>query len=284
MNRFLVFTFFVSICFYQTKGQITSSWFSIKEIEKNVWVIDDHKAANIYLITGKDSSLVVDTGMGTADLSSLIKKLTDKPLIVVNTHGHPDHAGANFQFMKVYVHPADSLSARNCNLPERRANAAQNMLRGDTPSKEELFSGTAFNTKLIPVREGHIFNLGDRRIEVMETPGHTPGSICLLDIENKLLFSGDNNNILVWLFLQGCSPLHDYLKTLEKQKQRISEFTTLFPGHGIPIPGSFINDQIACVKGILDGTCQSKEYKSFAGDALICTSGLASVAYNPGNL
>lgn len=118
----------------------------------------------------------------------------------------------------------------------------------------------------------------------METPGHTPGSICLLDIDNELLFSGDNNNMLVWLFLGGCTPLHEYLETLEKQQRRLAEFETLFPGHGPPMAADFINDQVACVKAILDGTCESRPYESFAGNAMICTWGRASVAYNPDNL
>jgi hydroxyacylglutathione hydrolase len=284
MSRLIVTILLTATFLGQCKGQTASSWFTYKEIEKNVWVIDDHKAVNVYLIIGKDSSLVVDTGMGTADLHSLISKLTGKPLIVVNTHGHPDHAGANYQFDKVYVHPADSLSARACNSPVQRENAAKNMQRGESPLKDEIFTETPIETRLIPIHEGHVFHLGDRLIQVMETPGHTPGSICLLDINNKLLFTGDNNNTLVWLFLNGCSPLHEYLTTLEKQKLRISEFTTLFPGHGIPEPSNFINDQIACVKGILNKTCKSQEYKSFAGNAMMCTSGQASVAYNPSNL
>ena len=203
---------------------------------------------------------------------------------MVNTHGHSDHAGGNYQFAKVFVHPQDSLNARICNLPENRLSAAKNMLHGESPSKDDMFNGTPIHTKLVPVHEGHLFNLGDRVIQVIETPGHTPGSICLLDMKNKLLFSGDNNNTLVWLFLNGCSPLHDYLKTLEKLGLRIKEFDTLFPGHGIPKPAAFINDQISCVKSILNGTCESVEYKSFAGDAMMCTFGQASVAYNPDNL
>jgi hydroxyacylglutathione hydrolase len=284
MYKLVVTLLFVLTLIFPCIGQNASSWFSYKEIEKNVWVIDDHKAVNIYLIVGTDSSLVVDTGMGTADLKSVIGKLTSKPVIVVNTHGHPDHAGANYQFSIVYIHPADSLSARRCNLPEQRANAAKNMQRGDSPSTEEIYKKEPLNTKLIPVREGRIFNLGDRRIQVMETPGHTPGSICLIDIDNKLMFSGDNNNSLVWLFLDGCSPLHDYLKTLERQRDRISEFRTFLPGHGIPEPAGFINDQISCVKSILSESCKPEEYKSFAGNALICTFGSAGVAYNPDNL
>lgn len=265
-------------------SQNTTSWYSVKEVSPKVWLIDDHGADNMYLIEGKDSSLLVDTGLGAADLASFVKKLTSKPLIVVNTHGHPDHAGANYQFNKVYVHPADSSTARACNRPEAREGSGNTMLQRNRPSADELFKGIPINTRLVPVQEGYVFNLGGRRIQVMETPGHTPGEICLLDIENKLLFTGDNNNGLVWLFLQNCKPLHEYLVSLEKQVKRITEFTTIFPGHGVPMPADFIKDQVICVKGILDGTLERKEYKSFAGNAMISTFGKASVAFNPENL
>jgi hypothetical protein len=78
--------------------------------------------------------------------------------------------------------------------------------------------------------------------------------------------------------------LHEYLTTLEKQAKRISEFTTIFPGHGTPLPSDFINDQIACVKGILDNTLERKPYKSFAGNAMVAVYSRASVAFNPANL
>jgi hydroxyacylglutathione hydrolase len=249
-------------------GQNATSWYSVKEVSPKVWLIDDHGADNMYLIEGSDSSLLVDTGLGTADLASFVKKLTSKPLIVVNTHGHPDHSSA----------------ARAYNRPEAREGSGNTMLQGNKPSSDELFKGISINTRLIPVQEGYIFNLGGRRIQVMETPGHTPGELCLLDIENKLLFTGDNNNVLVWLFLQNCKPLHEYLASLEKQVKRMAEFTTILPGHGVPIPADFIKDQVICVKGILDGTLERKPYKSFAGNAMISTAAKASVAFNPENL
>lgn len=265
-------------------AQTEAGWFSEKEVSPKVWQINDNGADNIWLVEGRDSSILIDTGLGVADLVSFVKKITVKPLIVINTHGHPDHSGSNYQFEKVYVHPADSSDARRCNLPEARAASSGSMVQGKAPSESDKYKGKPFNTRLIPVSEGQIFNLGGRRLQVMNTPGHTHGSICLLDIENKLLFTGDNNNVLVWLFLQNCDPLHEYLVTLEKQIKKLDSFTTLFPGHGFQMQSDFINDQVACVKGILDKSIEAKPYKSFAGDAMISTSGRASVAFNPGNL
>jgi hydroxyacylglutathione hydrolase len=264
--------------------QTTTPWYTVNGVGPGVRVISDHGADNIYLIEGTDSALLVDTGLGSADLASYVKKLTSKPLIIVITHGHPDHAGSDHQFSRVYIHPADSAAARQFNLPEARAASSKNMQQGNSPADNELFKGNPFNTRMIPVFEGHLFRLGGRSIKVIEVPGHTPGEICLLDIENKLLFTGDNNNVLVWLFLQNCRPLHEYLLTLEKQAGLMPQFTTIFPGHGTPLPADFINDQIACVKGILDNSLERKPYKSFAGNAMVSVWGRASVAFNPDNL
>jgi len=284
MKKILIFILICLPAFGRIAGQSTGTWFTAEEISPKVMVISDHGADNMYLIEGNDSALLVDTGLGSADLASYVKKLTSKPLIIVITHGHPDHAGSNYQFSEVYIHPADSAAARQFNLPEARAASSKNMQQGNAPAENELFKGKPFNTKMISVSEGYLFRLGGRSVKVIEAPGHTPGEICLLDVENKLLFTGDNNNSLVWLFLQNCKPLHEYLATLEKQEAMMSHFTTIFPGHGGPMPADFINDQIACVKGILDNSLERKSYKSFAGNAMISVWGRASVTFNPDNL
>jgi hydroxyacylglutathione hydrolase len=265
-------------------GQEGTSWFSVKEVFPKVWVIGDHGADNMYVIEGKDSALLVDTGLGVADLSACVKKITSKPLIVVNTHGHPDHSGANYQFDKVYMNAADFEAARSYNTPETISGASRNMTGGNAQADGEKYKGEIHPTKLIAVSDGYVFYLGGRNIQVMETPGHTPGSLCFLDVENKLLFSGDNNNGLVWLFLENCLPLRQYGATLQKQESRLKEYTTLFPGHGPEMPADFVKDQVRCVQGILDGSLERKPYQSFAGSAMISTFGKASVAYNLDNL
>jgi hydroxyacylglutathione hydrolase len=269
---------------YSQDKPVVSSWFSVKEVLPRVWVIDDHKAVNMYLVIGSDSAMLIDTGMGSADLLAQVRKLTHKPLIVVNTHGHPDHAGADFQFDKIYVHPADSAAVRACNLPESRVSAATNMLRGAVPQPGELYKGPEKHFNMVALKDGYTFNLGDHHIKVIETPGHTPGSICLLDKEYKILFTGDNDNTAVWLFLPTCSPLSVYYNTLQKLAARLTEFDTLLPGHGLPKKSEFILDQVECVKSILNHTCKSEPYDTFAGKAMLCKYGNAEVAYNPDNL
>src|SRR6187549_2649383 len=83
---------------FQLHAQAPSEhpWFKAKRINEKVWHIADGNIDNIYLIEGRDSALLIDTGIGGANLPAFIKSLTSLPVIVVNSHSHPDHSGSNY--------------------------------------------------------------------------------------------------------------------------------------------------------------------------------------------
>jgi hydroxyacylglutathione hydrolase len=264
----------------------SETWFTTKQVAEGVWRIDDHGNDNMYLVEGRDKALLVDTGLGVADLAGFVKSLTALPVIVVNTHGHPDHAGGNPQFRQAYAHPSDFELIKRFFAGDYRANTVRRILL-ESPGLASLILRDTMDLKiplLLPATQGTVFDLGGRKLEVIETPGHTSGSICLLDAENKLLFTGDNDNTLVWLFLKDCLPLETYLQTLQSLKQRAGEFETLLPGHGDPLDKTFIDEQIVCAQNILSGACKGEPYQSFAGDALLCTYKRAGIAFDPENL
>ena len=275
----------IGISFSQTETEKANSWFKAKRVADGVWCIDDKGNDNMYLVEGKEKALLIDTGIGVAKLSDFVKTLTRLPVIVVNTHGHPDHAGSNNQFKAAYAHPLEFDAIRQMAGGGSRKNF-ESMTKGssaaDIVSIEEASKMPP--AQLLPLKDHQVFDLGNRKLEVIETPGHTPGEIVLLDSANKLVFTGDNDNMLVWLFLPTCTPLEIYLQSLEKLRRREGEFNTILPGHGTPLPGSFVDEQIACVKSILDGTCKGEPYKSFAGESLACRYKSATVAFDPKNL
>ncbi len=260
-----------------------SGWFTAAEVAPSTWCIDDHGIANIYLVIGAERALLVDTGAGAADLRGYAQSLTSLPLSVINTHGHPDHVGANFQFGAIMAHAADFAAIRKMATPEElRAHA--DMLGGAVVPEADRYTGPVQSLTLAAVKDGDRIDLGGRTLEVIEAPGHTPGEIVLLDRGNKLLFGGDNSNTLVWLFLPTSLPLETYLQSLEKVHTRAGEFDLLLPGHGGPIDSAFVGEQIACVKGILSGTAASEVYKTFMGDARLSRHKRAAVAFDPNNL
>lgn len=264
----------------------SASWFSIKQVADGVWRIDDHGNDNMYLVVGNKKALLVDAGTGLADLSACIKKLTSLPIIVVNTHGHMDHSGGDYQFPEVFAHPADSgMVLQSCNVESHKQMAESVPIR--YPEMDSLINKDFSNARvpeLLAIQEGFVFDLGDRRLEVIGTPGHTRGSICLLDAKNKLLFAGDNDNGLVWLFLKECLPLEEYVNSLRGLQKRSGEFTMVLPGHGDPLDKDFIDEQVACGEQILSGACTGEPYKTFVDYARVCKYKRASIAFNPDNL
>ena len=275
-----------SLC-AQTTDSIISSHpcFKVYKISEDIRRIVDNGIVNVYLVEGRDSALLIDNGLGAANLRDFIKSLTKLPLIVVITHAHPDHAGANYQFPQVYANPDDFEAVKFFTTPEMRAGTLQAMLRNPVPDSLK-FKDTVNQrgTVLLPAKNGYVFNLGDRKLEVIQVPGHTKGSICLLDSKEKFLFTGDNDNTLVWLHTRDALPLETYLESLKKLQSRANDFITLLPGHGDPTDREFIKDQIGCVENILAGKCKGSTYETFAGNGLLCAYKRAQVAYNPDNL
>jgi glyoxylase-like metal-dependent hydrolase (beta-lactamase superfamily II) len=82
MKRYLMTLVLAAAAINQTSCQDAGTWFSAKEVFPKVWQISDHGADNMYVIEGSDSSLLIDTGVGAADLASFVKKLTLKPMIL----------------------------------------------------------------------------------------------------------------------------------------------------------------------------------------------------------
>ena len=174
----------------------------IKEVHPGIWLMDEAHEATGYLVVGEEKACVIDTMNGYNDLYAAVRKITDKPLIVVNTHGHPDHIFGNVFFDHAYMHPDDLPLSRRFTEDPEFIRLAQENGRCMPPFRD--------------VREGDVFDLGGRHLEVFELPGHTPGGILLLLREDRILFTGDSINHHLWMQLEGCLPMHEFLQKLDR--------------------------------------------------------------------
>ncbi len=221
---------------------------------------------NMYLVVGTEKALLIDTGNPGNITPEEIKAFTNLPLLVVNTHAHPDHSGSNSRFEKVYIHEAD-------------LEAGKRYSRG--------------NVELIPIKEGYVFDLGGKKLEVIGVRGHTPGSICLLDAQDKLLFGGDTANLETWAQISNV-PLETYKKSMERLLKWKDQYDRILPGHNAPLPASYITDLIACADEILAGKgapspqpAQAAQPTGRGGPtagSLLHKYGRATIRYNPNNL
>lgn len=273
----------VSAASHDTTAPVKSEWFTASEVAPGTWRIVDHETVNIYLVVGRDRAVLIDTGYGRANLRRYVQSLTSLPLTVVNTHGHGDHAGANLQFGAALAHPADFGDIERTAASVQRARSRD----PEVPAVDQFdYASDAEPLALSPVKDGDILDLGGRRLEIIETPGHTAGEIVLLDRANQLLFAGDHINRLVWLQLPNCLPLEIYLVSLEKLAAREADFATIMPGHNEPFERGVLNEKIACVKAILAGTISDEPYSTGPSysKGRIAKFERSSVVFNPKNL
>jgi len=195
-------------------------------------VIVGELQTNCYIVASdKNNAFVIDPGDDIEDIKSVLKKHGLKASFIVNTHGHIDHIKANAGLkLPLYVHENE-----NDMVTDPKKNPSSIFLGSFTVVKPE---------KLL--KEGDKVVLDELSFEVIHTPGHTMGGMCLLG--EGALFSGDTlfYNGVGRTDLPGASHA-ELLKSLKKLSQ-LREGTRVYPGHG---PDTTIGREIKA--GTLNG-------------------------------
>lgn len=179
--------------------QTTEDWFRVYQIYPDIYAIyeDKHFQEVIsYLITADDKAMMIDTGLGIGNIKSVTDALCDKEVFVVHTHTHFDHIGGDWQYGKSYVlddpiavkRMRYGLSAKEVEKNVAEGSTWQPYPRGFDPLTYCIRPAASFST----FRNGDVFEVGKRRFEVIETPGHSPDSVMFADRENRILFTGDS--------------------------------------------------------------------------------------------
>ncbi len=220
------------------------SVYCLTEVLPHVYRIEN-SGVHMDLLVGEHHALLFDTGYGFEDLHGLVRRITDLPLYVVNSHGHVDHAAGNWQFDEVFIHPLDVAVCIEHNGPEMRMAEMDTAVLPEHFDLEEYLSHDCGHLR--PVVEGDVFDLGGITLEVVELPGHTAGSIGLYWREEKLLYVGDGVNCFVWLFLPEATKLSVYRDTL--YKVRDMAFDRMIQSHEPRVmPRSCLDDYIRLVE------------------------------------
>ena len=185
----------------------------IVQIDDKTWRFEDG-FVRFFLLAGNDKAVMIDSGVNCPDAAALAKSLTDKPIMLLNTHGDGDHISGTGGFSEIYMHPADHAA---CEVGKR-------------------FPGTA----LVEVKDGDEFDLGGRTLKIVHIPGHTAGSIAILDVEKRSLYAGDSvQKGHVFMFGDKREP-EKYEDSLDKLIAVSGEYDRIYASHDEPeLPGDY---------------------------------------------
>lgn len=138
------------------------------------------------------------------NLKEYVEGITRLPITVIFTHADNDHTGSAEQFERCLMHP--------CEFDYYKSKKDKTLL-------------------MEPIWEGDIINLGSYSFEIILMPGHTPGSIALLEKEKKFLIGGDSIQIgSIFMFGNGRN-FNAYRASMKKMQGRLSEFDTVYASH-----------------------------------------------------
>ena len=204
---------------------------------------------NLYLILGSNSALLIDTGCGLFPLKPIIDKLvSDRSLLVINSHSHFDHIGGNYEFSEVYAHNEEVNSIS--------ISVDVAFLR-DSPKKiVKLYESKNFiyqpTEQITSIKDGEIIDLGEISVKIIHTPGHSPGSISLLTDKNEL-FTGDTAHYGMMYLSKNEFPI--FLSSLSKLIYLFEDNQTIeiYPSHeDFPVGKNLLVDLCNGVKNMDD--------------------------------
>lgn len=207
----------------------------IKKVSEHFWIIEENGVRS-FLFEGEKKAMLVDTGFGRLQIKEIVEGLTDLPVFLVNTHTDKDHTGCNRDFKPVFMHPAEmdhykSLLPEGCVMEDVR-----------------------------PLWEGDILDLGIWKFEVILTPGHTPGSIMLLERGKRMLISGDViQDGDIFMFGLGRN-IQAFQESLKKMIAMSDAFDSIWPSHGsYPLVADIIPGILQGMQDLIVGKLPEQE-------------------------
>lgn len=175
------------------------SWFTVEKIDENTYALSEYgyrNALHSYLFIGQERAALIDTGMGIGDIQAVVAEITPLPVWVVTTHAHWEHTGGHSKFQEILVHEAEQPWLEKglpFSIEQIRAYLSQpdcftdGLPEGFDPAQYNPYRGSATQV----LKEGDRIDLGERSLQVLHTPGHSPGHICLYEDASGYLVTGD---------------------------------------------------------------------------------------------
>jgi len=259
--------------------------FTVTKIYDDTYAITDsgfsQGSVYMYLLVGTEKALLVDSGYGLLDLKAVVKTVTDKPVVCICTHGHLDHAPGACQFEEAYIHSNDfGVYSQHTSSELIMSTGTRGLLMKppfwmrNNPSYNKLVETMAQKhyPPLKAIDDVNVFDFGNRTVSWRLVPGHTQGSIAVIDEKYNTAYDADACAPGAWLFLPESGSLNDYKKELERYLKFLEEnkINRRYVGH----TGKSLNQQslaklIKCVQTAIDKPKKGIKVNSILGKARI---------------
>lgn len=215
---------------------LTLDWYEISNPSPGVFALMEPLHAErvlSYLVVGSDRAILIDSGTGATSMMRAIEALTDRPVLLVNSHSHWDHIGNNHEFAGIAIHREEAAQLAYRYQPAEIAEFfADDALLGPLPNGrtvDQIVIGPSTPTQVL--EGGERFDLGGRSLVALHTPGHAPGLISLLDEENGVLFSTDTAYPGPLYAYSAETDLDTYIRSMELLAGLASSVRYVHPSH-----------------------------------------------------
>ncbi len=250
----------------------------VERISDDLYMITETESIHSYLLIGEEKALLIDAGWGYEDIHPLIEDITDREVMLVLTHGDPDHGLGAVHFKDFYIHPLDyGKLLKNDNYEERKGMLKHRFEKFPELVRfidEEVYCHSRFSkeTNVHFLFDHQVIDLGNKHVECILTPGHSYGHLMFLEKETGRLFSGDqlvdHHNIWHFLSHDEQAPFQTTLNSLKSLKERETEITKIYPAHAkTPIEKKCLDELIECFEYELEANYRNDlPFHCYRGD------------------
>lgn len=247
-------------------------FYNSEVINENLTCIRSESGELLYLLNGEKNALLIDSCVGIGHLKEFVKSLTDRPVTLVLTHGHVDHAMGAPEFETVYMNHKDlAIYREQCDLEHRKEymSAALGDRAADIPDIE--YTAAAPDQQFIPLTDGMIIEAEPFHLECYEFPGHTPGSMVFFIREIGILILGDACNNSTFLFDENSTSVEEYREAVLKNKKRLAgKYDRVFLSHHVMETDITLMDNMLDVCDmVLNGTADDIPFEFMGMQAYI---------------
>jgi glyoxylase-like metal-dependent hydrolase (beta-lactamase superfamily II) len=273
---------------------VDDPWYHVREVAPGVYCIAEPSHVNNFLVLGSERAALIDTGLAVGDLAACVRRITNLPVVVINTHYHHDHTGNNWRFEQIAIHRAGAdplargsdptvtagfisyigrvISAAETAAPLDQAYfhlfEGQSRPRPFPPGFDPARYAVRPSTATLLLGDGDRIELGRRRLRVVHTPGHTPDSICLLDSRSGVLFGGDTINTGPVYAQLDDSDVPAFCRSCARLLEMSTDVSLVAVAHfgRTTIDRHFIQEHAAGFAAVLDGSATWRIGQDYQGD------------------